>query len=175
MESNQMNDSIHESVSVGVPQEKAFYAFAQQMTSWWPKRYTWSGTELNHIVLEPEAGARWYEVSESGKEEPDWGRLLVWEPPSRIVLSWMISPDRSTETDPSHASEVEAKFSADGEAQTRVEVIHRGFRNHGEGWESYREGMAGDEGWPAILQAFGEYLEHQEAQYEDIDERRLAG
>jgi uncharacterized protein YndB with AHSA1/START domain len=169
-----VNDSVSESITVGVPQEKAFYAFAQQMTSWWPRRYTWSGSELNHIVLDPEVGARWYEVSESGKEEPDWGRLLAWEPPSRLALSWMINPKREPERDETHGSEVDVTFTPQGENSTRIDVEHRGFMNHGEGWQAYRDGMQSADGWKMILGDLALYLEHQEKQYDELDERRIA-
>lgn len=174
MESNEMDDSVSKNISVGAGQEKAFYAFAQQMTSWWPRRYTWSGADLNHIALEPEQGAAWYEVSESGERQPDWGRVLTWEPPSRLVLSWMIGAKRLPETDSSHASEVEVTFTPEGEDRTRVDVNHRGFARHGEAWESYRDGMQSPEGWQTILAAYADYLHHQETQYEDIEEHRIA-
>ncbi|MGE0686243.1 MAG: SRPBCC family protein [Dehalococcoidia bacterium] len=174
MESNNTNDSVSESISVGVPQEKAFYAFAQQMTSWWPRRYTWSGDNLNHIVLDPEQGAAWYEVSESGERQSEWGKLLTWEPPHRLVLSWMVGAKRVPETDPSHASEVEVTFTAEGEHSTRVEVNHRGFASHGEAWEAYRDGMQSPEGWQTILSAYADYLQQQERQYEDMEQHRLA-
>jgi uncharacterized protein YndB with AHSA1/START domain len=175
MESNRTNDSVSASITVDVPQEKAFYAFAQQMTSWWPRQLTWSGGDLNHIVLDPEVGAAWYEVSEDGTRSADWGRLLSWEPPARLVLSWMVSSKRVPETDASHASEVEVIFTPEGDQSTRVDVNHRGFVHHGEAWEAYRDGMQSDEGWPAILAAYADYVGHQESQYEAVEEHRLAG
>ncbi len=174
MESSRMNDSVTESISVNAAQEKAFYAFTQQMTSWWPRHYTWSGAKLNHIALEPEQGAAWYEVSEAGERQADWGTVLKWEPPGRLVLSWMIGARRLPESDASHSSEVEVTFTPEGEHQTRVEVIHRGFVRHGEAWEAYRDGMQSPEGWQTILGAYAEYLHHQETQYEDIEEHRAA-
>jgi len=38
-------------------------------------------------------------------------------------------------------------------------------------WESYRESMAGPDGWPEILSSYATYLKHQETTYEDIIER----
>jgi uncharacterized protein YndB with AHSA1/START domain len=168
---NNTPDTINETITVNAPQEKAFYAFAQQMTSWWPREYTWSGLNLNHIVLEPEAGARWHEVSESGEEPPDWGRMIVWEPPSRLVLSWMVGPTRRPETDASHASEIEVRFTPQSKDRTRVDVEHRGFKSHGEAWQSYRDGMASADGWPKILEAFDTYIGHQEGLFQDVLER----
>lgn len=174
MEPTAGNDSIHESITVGAPQEKAFYAFSQQMTSWWPRRYTWSGPDLNHIVLDPDEGAAWYEVSESGERQPEWGRLLTWEPPSHLVLSWMVGASRRPEPDASMASEIDVTFTPEGPGRTRVDIQHRALRNHGEGWAAYRDGMASRDGWPAILNDFAQYVGHQESVYEDMEEHRAA-
>jgi uncharacterized protein YndB with AHSA1/START domain len=161
METNAMNDSISHSVVADAPQERAFYAFAQQMTSWWPRQYTWSGENFGHIVLDPELGSRWYEVDAAGAEQPTWGTLMAWEPPSRLALTWMIGAKREPETDPSHASQVEVTFMEETPGKTRVSVTHSGFKHHGEAWESYRDGMSGAEGWPRILESFAEYAGQQ--------------
>jgi uncharacterized protein YndB with AHSA1/START domain len=158
METPATNDTVSASIQVDEPRERAFYAFSQQMTSWWPREYSWSGAgKFGHISLEPEEGADWYEVDAGGTRQADWGRLLAWEPPERIVLTWQIGARRQPETDPSHASEVEVRFLEVG-GGTRVEVEHRGFARHGEAWEAYRRAMDGDEGWPKILGAFAEYF-----------------
>lgn len=157
---NNMGDSISHSVTVDIPQERAFYAFAQQQTSWWPREYTWS-EELGHVVLEPEIGSRWYEVDKQGSEKPDWGRLLAWEPPGRLVLSWMIGARRQAEIDTGNASEIEVIFRENTPGKTTVTVNHRGFEHHGEGWQGYRDGMSSAEGWPKILQSYSDYVREQ--------------
>ena len=174
MEMTNTDDTVTESITVDAPRERAFYAFAQQMTSWWPREYTWSDRNFGHIVLEPEEGSRWYEVDRSGAEQPDWGRLIAWQPPERLVLSWMIGARRQPETDPSHASEVEIRFSDAGEG-TRVEVEHRGFSRHGEAWEAYRQGMASGDGWPKILSAYSDYADQQREQFGIMQEQPRAG
>jgi uncharacterized protein YndB with AHSA1/START domain len=37
--------------------------------------------------LEQRLGGRWYELSEDGSQA-DVGKVLVWEPPERFVISW---------------------------------------------------------------------------------------
>jgi hypothetical protein len=53
--------------------------------------------------------------------------------------------------------EVEVRFIADAE-RTRVEVEHRDLDRHGVGWESVRDGVAADDGWPLYLQRFAAVL-----------------
>ena len=61
---------------------------------------------------------------------------MAYEPPSRVVFSWDISPHWSVETDPASTSEVEVRFVSEGDHQTRLELEHRNLDRHGPGWES---------------------------------------
>jgi hypothetical protein len=67
------------------------------------------------------------------------------------VFSWDISPQWQIETDPDNASEVEVTFVAETPQRTRVELEHRNLDRHGPGWESVRDGVAHDKGWPLYL------------------------
>ncbi|HYF71170.1 MAG TPA: hypothetical protein VD864_00035 [Nocardioides sp.] len=63
-------------------------------------------------------------------------------------------PDRQLEEDPGNASEVEVRFVAEGPDRTRVELEHRHLDRHGAGWESLRDGVADEQGWPLYLERF---------------------
>jgi uncharacterized protein YndB with AHSA1/START domain len=58
-------------------------------------------------VIEPCVGGRWYERSDDGST-CDWGRVLAWEPHSRLVLSWDITAD--WQYDPALQTEIEVRF-----------------------------------------------------------------
>jgi len=45
---------------------------------------------------------------------------------------------------------------AETPARTRVELEHRKLNRHLDGWESLREGVNGDAGWPLYLQRYAE-------------------
>jgi len=75
-----------------------------------------------------------------------------------VLFSWDISPQWQIETDPDKTSEVEVRFVAEGPDRTRVELEHRHLDRHGPGWESARDGVAGDQGWPLYLARFAEQL-----------------
>jgi len=83
-----------------------------------------------------------------------WARVLVYEPPHRLVISWDIGPTWQIETDPGKTSEVEVRFVAESPSRTRVELEHRHLDRHGEGWQGVRDGVDGDQGWPLYLMRF---------------------
>ncbi len=84
--------------------------------------------------------------------------ILVYEPPTRVVFSWDISPYWQVEPDLSKTSEVEVRFIAETDQRTRVELEHRNLERHGDGWEGVRAGVAGDDGWPLYLRRYAELL-----------------
>jgi uncharacterized protein YndB with AHSA1/START domain len=105
------------------------------------------------MVLEPRVGGRAYGRDVNGGE-CDWGRVLVYEPPRRIVFSWDINLQWTRETDPARASEVEVRFLPDGPGRTRVELEHRHLERHGDGWERMRDSVGSPEGWNSGLALF---------------------
>ena len=148
---------IRRATTVAAPVERAFAAFVERMGAWWPREYTWSEDALSAVVVEPRQGGRWYERAGDGREA-EWGRVLAWEPPRHVVLTWQIRPDRAPEPDPAKASEVDVRFTPDGAASTRVEVEHRAFARHGEGAKAYRAGMDSEAGWPRLLALYAAWV-----------------
>src|SRR5438477_527742 len=88
-------------------------------------------------VSQHRAGGQVYDRAVDGSE-CHWGRVIVYEPPQRLVMGWHVSAQWQLETDPHKTSEVEVRFVAEGAARTRVEVEHRHLDRHGEGWEQMR-------------------------------------
>jgi len=99
------------------------------------------------------ADRRAYGVGVNGGES-DWGRVLAFEPPSRLVVSWDINLDWKHELDPDKASEFEVRFVPEAPDRTRVELEHRHLERHGEGWEQMRDSVGSPEGWNGGLQLF---------------------
>jgi uncharacterized protein YndB with AHSA1/START domain len=98
-------------------------------------------------VFEPKVGRHIYDRAVDGSE-CRWARTLAYDPPDRVVFSWDIGPQWQVESDFDNASEVEVTFVAETPQRTRVELEHRHLDRHGPGWESVRDGVAHDEGWP---------------------------
>ena len=77
---------------------------------------------MAEILLEPRVGGRWYERGVDGSE-CDWGRVLAWEPPGRVVFTWQISGAWQFDPDPDHASEIEVLFVEDGPEDTPISGV----------------------------------------------------
>src|SRR5690606_14850692 len=82
-------DTVTRTTVVQAPPEKAFEVFTAGMTRWWNPEYTIGGQPYAAVVVEPHEGGRWYERAADGTE-CDWGRVLTWDPPARLVLTWQI-------------------------------------------------------------------------------------
>jgi uncharacterized protein YndB with AHSA1/START domain len=102
---------------------------------------------------------RWYEQGTDGTE-CDWGQVLTWEPPHRLVITWQINGHWQYDPDPEHASEIEVRFSADGPDQTTVELEHRRLERLVDG-QALRDGITGGGGWPSLLELFAKAATNQ--------------
>ena len=141
---------VRKSIRVGAGQAHAFDVFTSGLGRWWPRKATVGKPPMKTVVFEPRLGGRWYELSEDGSEA-NVGRVLVWDPPQRFVVSWDLNSQWKPDTRMS--SEVEVKFIADGPNATRIELEHRSFENMGaEAGASMRRDV--DRGWPGILEQF---------------------
>lgn len=111
-------------------------------------------------MFEPHVGGHIYDRGIDGSE-CRWARVLAYEPPTRVVFSWDISPRWQLESDPARASEVEVRFIAETPERTRVELEHRNLERHGDGWQGVRDGVANDTGWPLYLRRYVGVLSEQ--------------
>jgi uncharacterized protein YndB with AHSA1/START domain len=145
--------SIRTSIVVEAPIERAFAVFTEDFGSLKPPEHNMLGVEIAETVFEPRVGGSVYDRGVDGSE-CRWARVLAYEPPSRVLLSWDISPHWQIETDLEKTSEVEVRFIAETPQRTRVELEHRDLQRHGDGWEGVREGVRGNEGWPLYLERF---------------------
>jgi uncharacterized protein YndB with AHSA1/START domain len=146
-------EPLHGTATVAVPIERAFEVFTASMHTWWPSIYHIGQADMAAAVLEPHEGGRWYERGVDGTE-CEWGRVLVWEPPLRLVVTWQINGYWSYDPDPDHASEIEIRFTADG-TDTIVELEHRHLDRLVAG-QGIHDGITGGGGWSTILALFAQ-------------------
>jgi uncharacterized protein YndB with AHSA1/START domain len=149
--------SIRHEVVVEAPIERAFTVFTDGFGSFKPREHNMLGVDIVETVFEPREGGHIYDRGVDGSE-CRWARVLVYEPPDRVVISWDISPQWHIETDPARTSEVEVRFISEASHRTRVELEHRNLDRHGDGWEAVRAGVDSDGGWPLYLHRFADVL-----------------
>jgi uncharacterized protein YndB with AHSA1/START domain len=149
--------AVRTSIVVEAPADQAFSVFTEDIGSWWNPDHHILGGELAEMVFEPRVGGHVFDRGVDGSE-CRWARVLAFEPPRRVVISWDINLQWQLETDPARTSEIEVRFTAQGPERTLVELEHRKIDRHGEGWESMRGAVGSPGGWPAGLEGFAARL-----------------
>ena len=147
--------SVRMSIVVEAPLARAFSVFTEEFGSFKPREHNLLGVEIAETVFEPREGGHLYDRGVDGSE-CRWARVLAYEPPNRVVISWDISAQWQIETDPEKTSEVEVRFVSEAPERTRVELEHRNLDRHGAGWEGIRDAVGSEGGWPLYLGGFAE-------------------
>ncbi len=148
---------VRRQIVVDAPVEKAFAAFVERFGDFKPPEHNLLTVPIAETVFEPRVGGHIYDRGADGSE-CRWARVLVYEPPRRVVFSWDIGPTWQVETEQANTSEVEVTFVAADSSRTRVELEHRNLDRHGPGWEAVRDGIADDQGWTLYLDRYAALL-----------------
>lgn len=151
---------VRQAIVVQAPLERAFRVFVEDFDRIKPREHNLLAVEIAETVLEPRVGGHIFDRGVDGSE-CRWARVLAYEPPARIVFSWDINPRWQVETDAARTSEVEVRFIAETPERTRVELEHRHLERHGDLWQSVRDGVGSDGGWPLYLRRYAEVLAKQ--------------
>jgi uncharacterized protein YndB with AHSA1/START domain len=138
-------DPIRLDFHVACSPAHAFRLWAERTSLWWPASHTVSTDDDLAVIFEPRVGGRIFERTATGVEH-DWGEILAWEPPQRLVYSWHLRVDRAD------ATEVEIRFEPAPEGGTRVEIEHRGWERLGAPAIPRRQGNYA--GWGSLLPHF---------------------
>lgn len=145
-------NSVRKVLNVQAPPAVAFRVFTEKIGAWWPlDHYKIGKVKAVDAVIEPRVGGRWYERGDDGSS-CDWGRVLVWEPPQRLVLSWDINAD--WQYDPELQTELEIRFLPEGPSGTRVELVHSRLDRFGARRDEMRRIFDTGGGWNQLLQQF---------------------
>ncbi|HYZ90968.1 MAG TPA: SRPBCC family protein [Actinomycetota bacterium] len=141
---------VHKEITVDVPVERAFEVFAA-VDAWWIREHHNGPGELEEVVVEPREGGRCYN-REVGGNEVEWGKVLAWEPPTRLVLGWQLNAQWTYE--PDFVTEVEVTFAPESEQSTRVVLEHRNLDRYGDAAQEIFESLDSDGGWGGSLASF---------------------
>jgi uncharacterized protein YndB with AHSA1/START domain len=141
---------VRRQIVVEAPIGQAFSVFTERLGDFKPPEHNLLSSPIAETVFEPRVGGHIYDRGTDGTE-CHWARVLVYEPPRRVVFSWDIGPTWQLEPNPDNASEVEVRFVEEAPGRTRVELEHRNIDRHGPGWEAVADGVGHDQGWPLYL------------------------
>ncbi|MEZ5356186.1 MAG: SRPBCC domain-containing protein [Bryobacteraceae bacterium] len=133
---------IEKSVILHCDPERAFALFTASISDWWPKTHRLSKDPES--VLTMESTGRFWERATDGREV-ELGRVLLWEPPARIVMDFYLG------TNPNQPTEVEILFSPSG-TSTLVTVHHRSKPGSEDLW--MLRAPAFDRNWSVVLGEF---------------------
>jgi uncharacterized protein YndB with AHSA1/START domain len=154
-------------VLVKVPPVEAFRVFTEEIDQWWRhgKKYR-VGKDRSIIAIEPKVGGRMFEAFRTAERERvvETGSVLVYDPPTRLVLDWRAVGFKSGER-----TEVEVLFEP-SPSGTLVTVTHRGWAairddhavRHGEAAEVFVRSMG--RWWGDLLGSLREYVLVPEAE-----------
>jgi hypothetical protein len=125
--------------------QHAFETYADRIGEWWDPRYTASAETYDGVTIEQREGGRIFEHHHDGAEY-DWGRVMVWEPCSRLVHTFALAQD------PAHPSEVSVEFGPEGDGCI-VRFAHGGWTED----NVAERKKFGD--WPVLLDRFAAVAE----------------
>lgn len=145
---------VRKSITVKATTEHAFRVFTEELDSWWPRSHHIGSSPMTKAIVEGRPGGRCYSKQADGSE-CDWGTVVVWEPPRRFVMAWQVTPAWKYEPELAKSSEVEVRFTSEGDGITRVDLEHRYFERHGFGADGMRTAVDDPKGWTGLLQLFG--------------------
>ncbi|WP_222851021.1 SRPBCC family protein [Phytoactinopolyspora mesophila] len=159
-------EPVHRSVTVPADIDRAFQTFVDGIDRWWPVQNSITQAPQARVTIEPHVGGRWYEESVDG-EQCDWGAVLAWDPPHRLVLAWQLQTAIPGITagslchgfwqyDPRMRTEVELRFTDLGPRLTKVDLEHRHLERF-----TYPEPARfhlddGTGGWPGLLDRYAQ-------------------
>ncbi|GGJ96515.1 ATPase [Pilimelia anulata] len=121
---------VRKTVEVAADPQRCFDAFTRRLADWWPPSHVLLDRPRVGLAMEPRVGGRYYEWDADGRQV-DWGRVLAWEPPHRLRLTWRVDGRFRSIPDDARASEIEVTFRPAGTGGTRVELAHVRLDRHG--------------------------------------------
>jgi uncharacterized protein YndB with AHSA1/START domain len=131
-------------VTVPVGPARAFEVFTAGVGQWWPL--------ATHSVFGAAASVAFEQgrlVERLGERTAEWGRVLAWEGPGLLRLTW--HPGTPVE----EATLLTVRFRPDGSG-TSVELEHDGWERHARGAEATEDYRRG---WPVVLGCFVQAVE----------------
>jgi uncharacterized protein YndB with AHSA1/START domain len=151
---------VRKTIRVNASPERAFHVFAKEFDTWWPRTHHIGHAPMKRAVIQGVVGGRCYTEQVDGTE-CEWGTVLVWDPPHRLVLAWQIDGQWQYEPDLANSSEVEVRFTPESDGSTRVDLEHRYLSRHGADAGAIRTAIDSPTGWGGLLALFATQVEEK--------------
>lgn len=136
--------TVRKAIEVAAPVEHAWEVFTARAGEWWPLE-----THATEPSVDARIAADWIGEVRADGSTASWGSVETFEPPHRLVVSWVVNPDRTVPT------RLEVTFTST-ETGTRVELTHGG-------WEAYDDGAEASAnyngGWDGVLAGYAAHFE----------------
>jgi uncharacterized protein YndB with AHSA1/START domain len=144
---------------VKAPIDTCFGVFIDGFGTWWPpEHHIGEDRTVTHFEIEGFVGGRCFDVDTDGGV-CQWGTVLEFDRPDRLVLAWHIQGDWTVDLDPARQSEIEITFTAVDATTTQVRLVHDHLERHGDGAVGVRTGIDSPAGWTVILGRFADVTE----------------
>ena len=98
MTTQAQDTTVRTEIVVDAPADRAFRLFTERFDRIKPREHNMLAVDIAQSVFEPRVGGRVFDRGVDGSE-CQWGRVLAYEPPDRIVFSWDINPLWQIESD----------------------------------------------------------------------------
>jgi uncharacterized protein YndB with AHSA1/START domain len=144
---------VRKSITVKASTERAFHVFTAEYDTWWPRSHHIGKAPMKKAIIEGRTGGRCYTEQTDGTE-CDWGTVVVWDPPHRVVLAWQIDGQWQYEPDVAKSSEVDVRFTPEPDGSTRIDLEHRHLSRHGADAGAIRAAVDSPNGWLGLLRLF---------------------
>ena len=147
-------DEVNVSIDVAVEPAEAFRLFTEDIDLWWKSDPAYRVAKTSLLKFEPYAGGRFLDIHEARGTVREVGKVLVWQPPLRLVFEW-----RGINFEGGDNTEVEVNFSR-LDTGTRVRLCHRGWSTlakehpvrHGVDTQQFIANMS--DWWAKLLEAY---------------------
>jgi uncharacterized protein YndB with AHSA1/START domain len=149
---------VLKTLTVKASVERAFTVFTEGFDSWWPRSHHIGKSPMKKAIIQGAVGGRCYTEQVDGTD-CDWGSVLVWDPPHRLVIAWQIDGKWQYQPDLAKSSEVEVRFTPQADGTTRLDLEHRHLSRHGEEAAAIRTSIDSTGGWGGLLQMYAARVE----------------
>ena len=130
--------TVRKTIEIAVPVEHAWEVFTARMGEWWPGTHSMEPDQFECATITRD----WFGETRADGSTASWGSVEAFEPPRRLVVAWLVNPERV------HPTRLEVTFAPTETGGTQVELTHTGFEVYDDGADM-RSSYNG--GWDGVL------------------------